>query len=46
MYMRGCQNHGPSLDPYYNTAPKIWGTHNHHNFDNHPYTWRDGVSAK
>ena len=22
----GCQNYGPFLDPYYNTAPTIWGT--------------------
>ena len=21
--MRGCQNYGPFLDPYYNTAPNI-----------------------
>ena len=26
MYMGGCQNYGPFLDPYYNTAPNIWGT--------------------
>ena len=26
VYMGGCQNHGPFLDPYYNTAPNIWGT--------------------
>ena len=25
-YMGGCQNYGPFLDPYYNTAPNIWGT--------------------
>ena len=24
--MGGCQNDGPFLDPYYNTAPKIQGT--------------------
>ena len=24
--MGGCQNVGPFLDPYYNTAPYIWGT--------------------
>ena len=24
--MGGCQNYGPFLDPYYNTAPNIWGT--------------------
>ena len=23
MYMGGCQNYGPFLDPYYNTAPNI-----------------------
>ena len=22
-YMGGCQNYGPFLDPYYNTAPNI-----------------------
>ena len=22
----GCQNYGPFLDPYYSTAPNIWGT--------------------
>ena len=22
-YMGGCQNYGPFLDPYYNTAPTI-----------------------
>ena len=22
----GCQNYGPFLDPYYNTAPNIQGT--------------------
>ena len=26
VYMGGCQNYGPFLDPYYNTAPNIWGT--------------------
>ena len=25
-YMGGCQNYGPFLDPYYNTAPNISGT--------------------
>ena len=25
-YMGGCQNCGPFLDPYSNTAPNIWGT--------------------
>ena len=25
--MGGCQDYGPFLDPYYNTAPNIWGTH-------------------
>ena len=24
--MGGCQNYGPFLDPYYNTAPNISGT--------------------
>ena len=23
IYMGGCQNYGPFLDPYYNTAPNI-----------------------
>ena len=23
MHMGGCQNYGPFLDPYYNTAPNI-----------------------
>ena len=37
--MGGCQNHGPFLDPHYNTAPNIWGTSKRdHNFDNHPYS--------
>ena len=36
--MGGCQNDGPFLDPYYNTAPNIEGTPKRdHNFDNHPY---------
>ena len=26
LYLGGCQNYGPLLDPYYNTAPNIWGT--------------------
>ena len=26
MDMGGCQNYGPFLDPYYNTAPDIQGT--------------------
>ena len=25
-HMGGCQNDGPFLDPYYNTAPNIQGT--------------------
>ena len=25
-HMGGCQNYGPLSDPYYNTAPNIWGT--------------------
>ena len=32
--MGGCQNDGPSLDPYYDTAPNIRVGHN---FDNRPY---------
>ena len=35
--MGGCQNYGPFLCPYYNTAPFIQGTQKRdHNFDNHP----------
>ena len=26
LYMGGCQNYGPFLGPYYNTAPNIYGT--------------------
>ena len=26
IYMGGCQNYGPFLDPYYSTAPNIQGT--------------------
>ena len=26
IHMGGCQNSGPFLDPYYNTAPKLEGT--------------------
>ena len=26
VYMGGCQNYGPVLGPYYNTAPTIFGT--------------------
>ena len=26
IYMGGCQNYGPFLDPYYITAPNILGT--------------------
>ena len=37
-YMGGCQNFGPFLDPYYNTAPNITGTPKRdHNSDNHPH---------
>ena len=25
-HMRGCQNYGPFLGPYYSTAPNIYGT--------------------
>ena len=36
--MGGCQNYGPFLGPYYNTAPNIKGTPKRdHNFDNRPY---------
>ena len=24
--MGGCQNYGPFLGPWYNTAPRVWGT--------------------
>ena len=36
--MGSCQNSGPFLDPYYNTAPSISGypKKGGHNFDNHP----------
>ena len=38
--MGGCQNYGPFLDPYYNTAPNIEGTQkSDHNFDNHTYEY-------
>ena len=37
-YMGGYHNYGPFLDPYYNTAPNIYGTQKRdHNFDNHPH---------
>ena len=26
LHLGGCQNYGPLLDPYYNSAPKIKGT--------------------
>ena len=26
LHMGGCQNYGPFLGPYCNTAPNIWGT--------------------
>ena len=36
-HVGGCQNYGPFLDPYYNTALNIWGTQKGTiNFDNHP----------
>ena len=35
--MGGCQNYGPFVGPYYNTAPIIYGTPKRDlNFDNHP----------
>ena len=36
--MGSCQNYGPFLDPYYNTAPNIYLGYpkRDHNFDNHP----------
>ena len=37
-HIGGCQNYGPVLDPYYNTAPNTQGTQKRdHKFDNHPY---------
>ena len=37
IYVGGCQNYGPFLDPYYTTAHNIQGTQKgDHNFDNHP----------
>ena len=42
--MDGCQNYGPFLDPYYNTAPNIQGTPKRdHNSDSHPYDTYLGV---
>ena len=36
--MGGCQNYGPFLGPWYNTAPTIHGTQKGaKNFDNYPY---------
>ena len=38
LYMGGCQNDGPVVDPYYDTATNIQGTQKRdHTFDNHPY---------
>ena len=38
LYMRGCQNDGPFLGPYYNAAPIIEGSPKRdHNFNNHPH---------
>ena len=35
--MSGCQDYGPFLDPYYNTAPNNLGyPEKDHNFDNYP----------
>ena len=37
-HMGGCQNYGPFLGPYYNTAPNNFGyPKRDHNFDNHPH---------
>ena len=37
-HMGGCQNDGPFLNPYYNTAPIYLGyPERDHNFDSHPY---------
>ena len=36
-HVGGCQNYGPFLGPYYNTAPNILGyPKRDHNFDNYP----------
>ena len=36
-HVGGCQNYGPFLGPYYNTAPNIFGyPKRDHSFDNHP----------
>ena len=44
IYMGGCQNYGPFLGPYYNTAPIILGTPKRdHNFDNYPYERRGSL---
>ena len=40
IYMAGCQNDGPFLGPYYNTAPNYLGyPERDHSFDNHPYMY-------
>ena len=40
--MGGCQNYGPFLGPYYNTAPNVFGyPKRDHNFDNYPYRFLD-----
>ena len=39
--MGGCQNYGPFVGPYHNTAPNIYGAQKgDHNFDNHPYGFK------
>ena len=49
--MGGCQNHGPFLDPYYNTADILRVPKRDHNFDNHPYdanrmlTWQQELKG-
>ena len=37
----GCQNYGPFLDPYYDTAPNSGYPKRDHNFDNQPYRDHD-----
>ena len=46
-HVGGCQNYGPFLDPFYNTAPKYSGYPTRdHNFDNHPRRLRPPPSPK
>ena len=44
IHMAGCQNYGPFLGPYCNTAPNISGTEKRGpNFHNYPYFRTLGV---